>query len=67
LDLEPLLNGVLALSEESDLVQDSLLEGLDESHGVPLIERHDRLFKLLLDFNDVSSENSWLVVVGKFA
>jgi hypothetical protein len=67
LDLEPLLNGVLALSEESDLVQDSLLERLDESHGVPLIELHDRLFKLLLNFNDVCSENSWQFFVSKFA
>jgi hypothetical protein len=67
LDLKPLLNSVLAFGKETDLVNDSLLEWLDESHGVPLIESHDRFFKLLLDVSDVSSENSWFFTVCKFA
>jgi hypothetical protein len=66
LDLEPLLDCVLALSKKSDLISDSLLEWLDESHGVPLIESHDRFLEFLLNLDDVSSENCWFVRMGKF-
>jgi hypothetical protein len=67
LNLKPLLNSVLALGKKGNLISDSLLEWLDESHSVPLVKSHDGFFELLLDVSDVSAEDSWLLTVSKLA